>query len=251
MTAYYNEFDPKAAAWLRELIKQNLIAPGEVDGRSIEDVKPNDLKGYAQCHFFAGIGVWSYALRQSGWSDNTPVWTGSCPCQPFSAAGKGTGFADDRHLWPAFHHLIKECSPDVVFGEQVASKDGLAWLDLLCADLEAEGYSVGAVDTCAAGVGAPHVRQRLYWAADANSFRPQGCQLRLQEDKEWGVIAPSLLSARNEWDSLHNELPQSVVCPKNDGTSSIVGRLRGYGNALVAQQAQVFIEAYREVIAFS
>jgi DNA (cytosine-5)-methyltransferase 1 len=27
MTAYYNEFDQKAAAWLRELIKRGLIAP--------------------------------------------------------------------------------------------------------------------------------------------------------------------------------------------------------------------------------
>jgi len=163
MTAYYNEFDPKAAAWLRELIKQGHIADGVVDERSIEDVTPNDLKGFTQCHFFAGIGVWSYALRRAGWADDRPVWTGSCPCQPFSAAGKGTGFADERHLWPAFHHLISQCRPDTVLGEQVASKDGLNWLDLVCADLEAANYAAGAVDLCAAGVGAPHIRQRLWW----------------------------------------------------------------------------------------
>jgi len=163
MTAYYNEYDPKAAAWLRELIKQGHIADGIVDERSIEDVTPNDLNGFTQCHFFAGIGVWSYALRQSKWADDRPVWTGSCPCQPFSAAGKGAGFADERHLWPAFHHLISQCRPDIVFGEQVASKDGLGWLDLVCTDLEATGYASGAVDLCAAGVGAPHIRQRLWW----------------------------------------------------------------------------------------
>jgi len=163
MTAYYNEFDPKAAAWLRELITQGHIANGVVDERSIEDVTPNDLKGFTQCHFFAGIGVWSYALRRAGWADDRPVWTGSCPCQPFSAAGKGAGFADERHLWPAFHHLISQCRPDIVLGEQVASKDGLGWLDLVCADLEATGYASGAVDLCAAGVGAPHIRQRLWW----------------------------------------------------------------------------------------
>jgi len=56
MTAYYNEFDPKAAEWLRELIRAGLIAPGEVDERSIEDVTPADLAGFRQCHFFAGIG---------------------------------------------------------------------------------------------------------------------------------------------------------------------------------------------------
>ena len=33
--AYYNEFDPMAAAWLRELIKAGLIPDGEVDERSI------------------------------------------------------------------------------------------------------------------------------------------------------------------------------------------------------------------------
>src|SRR5271168_3827885 len=119
---YYNEIDPFAAQWLRNLISANLIGNGHVDERSIEDVKPSELSGYTQCHFFAGIGGWSYALRLAGWPDDRPVWTGSCPCQPFSAAGKGAGFADERHLWPAFFHLIRECRPGTVFGEQVASK---------------------------------------------------------------------------------------------------------------------------------
>ncbi|WP_266018588.1 DNA cytosine methyltransferase [Brucella intermedia] len=174
MSAYYNEFDPKAAAWLRELIKAGHIAPGDVDERSIVDIRPSDLIGYTQCHFFAGIGVWSYALRRAGWPDDRPVWTGSCPCQPFSAAGKGAGFTDERHLWPHFHWLIENCRPPVVFGEQVASKDGLGWLDLVQADLEGSGYASGAVDTCAAGFGAPHIRQRLYWVAHADDAGSQG-----------------------------------------------------------------------------
>lgn len=167
MTAYYNEIDPHAAQWLRNLIEAGHIAPGYVDERSIEDVYPSDLRGFTQCHFFAGIGVWSYALRQAGWSDDRPVWTGSCPCQPFSAAGKGTGFDDERHLWPAFHHLIKECKPAIVLGEQVASKDADPWIDLVHTDLEALGYAFGAVPFPSAGVGAPHIRDRLYWVADA------------------------------------------------------------------------------------
>lgn len=166
MTAYYNEFDPKAAAWLRELIAEGHIAPGDVDERSIEDVTPTDLLGYTQCHFFAGIGGWSYALRNAGWADSRPVWTGSCPCQPFSAAGKRGGTDDERHLWPAFYHLIEQCRPPVIFGEQVASKDGLGWFDLVSADLEGSGYACGAVDLCAAGVGAPHIRQRLWWVGE-------------------------------------------------------------------------------------
>ena len=167
MTAYYNEFDPKAAAWLRELIRRNLIAPGDVDERSILDVRPDDLTAYTQCHFFAGIGVWSYALRQAGWPDDRPVWTGSCPCQPFSAAGRRAGLADERHLWPAWFWLINQRKPCAVFGEQVASRDGYDWLDAVRDDMEGAGYSIGAVDLCAAGFGAPHIRQRLFFVADA------------------------------------------------------------------------------------
>lgn len=168
MTAYYNEIDSYAAQWLRNLIEAGHIAAGVVDERSIEDVTPGDLRGFTQCHFFAGIGVWSYALRQSGWSDDRPVWTGSCPCQPFSDAGKGAGLDDERHLWPHFHYLIEKLRPETVFGEQVASKDGLAWLDLVQADLEGTGYASAALDICAAGFGAPHIRQRLFWVAHAD-----------------------------------------------------------------------------------
>ncbi len=162
MTAWYNEIDPYAAAWLRNLIAAGEIAPGVVDERSIVDVRPSELVGYTQCHFFAGIGVWSLALRGAGWSDDRPVWTGSCPCQPFSAAGKGDGFADERHLWPAWDHLIEQCRPENVFGEQVASKDGLAWLDLVQADMEGADYALWPGDLCAAGFGSPHIRQRLW-----------------------------------------------------------------------------------------
>jgi DNA (cytosine-5)-methyltransferase 1 len=173
VSAYYNEHDPYAAAWLRELIAAKHICEGVVDERSIEDVTPDDLKGFTQCHFFAGIGVWSYALRSAGWPDDRPVWTGSCPCQPFSAAGKGDGFADERHLWPAFYHLIAQCRPAEILGEQVASKAVDPWIDLVHADLEALGYAFGCVPFPSAGVGAPHIRDRAYWVANADNSRLQ------------------------------------------------------------------------------
>ena len=174
MTAYYNENDPYAAEWLRNLIASKLIAPGIVDERSIVDVQPDDLKGYTQVHLFAGIGGWSYAARLAQWPDDKPLWTGSCPCQPFSAAGKQRGTADARHLWPEMHRLVAALQPPVVVGEQVASRAGLNWLDGVCSDLEAAGYATGAVDLCAASVGAPHIRQRLWWVAHSLSTGLEG-----------------------------------------------------------------------------
>src|SRR5580693_3622988 len=164
---WYNEIDPYAAQWLRNLIQKQLIPPGTVDERPIQDVKPADLVLFTQCHFFAGIGGWPLALCLANFPADRTVWTGSCPCQPFSAAGKSIGFADERHLWPFWFHLVEQCEPPIILGEQVASKPGLAWFDLVQADLESADYAVGSADLCAAGVGAPHIRQRLWFVADA------------------------------------------------------------------------------------
>jgi DNA (cytosine-5)-methyltransferase 1 len=173
VTAYYNEIDPAACAVLRQLIADGVIAPGDVDTRSIKEVSPDDLRGYTQCHFFAGGGLWSVAARMAGWPDDRPLWTGSCPCQPFSAAGKGLGTNDPRHLWPDFHRLIRACRPPVVMGEQVAGAAGYAWFDGVRADLESEGYTSRGVDIPACAVDAPHQRNRLYWIAvgDTDSTR--------------------------------------------------------------------------------
>ena len=222
MTAYYNEHDAHAAAWLRNLIAAGEIAPGDVDERDIQDVEPADLVGYTQCHFFAGIGGWSLALRLAGWPDDRPVWTGSCPCQPFSAAGARKGHADERHLWPDFLRLITACRPATIFGEQVASAEVLGtdleaafvdavsrgrhatanrlakrlvrskgfhfharWFDGIRTDLENIGYTGRANDLPAASVDAPHIRQRLWWVADAEyTKRRPKCEPG-QDELDW------------------------------------------------------------------
>lgn len=195
MSAYYNENDPVCVEVLRELMRRNVIVPGEVDGRSIKEVTANDLRGFTQCHFFAGAGLWSVAARLAGWPDDRALWTGSCPCQPFSQAGKGLGEADPRHLWPDFHRLIDACRPAVVMGEQVAGKAGRDWFHGVRSDLAGSGYEGRAVDIPACSVDAPHIRNRLYWIArsqgmaDTDGCGRDGRQEASQRGAERGTAA--------------------------------------------------------------
>lgn len=164
---YYNEWNAYRADWLRNLIRDGLIPDGEVDERGIEEIKAEDLEGFTQVHFFAGIGGWPEAFRLAGWFPDVPVWSGSCPCQPLSCAGKRKGETDSRHLWPVFYRLICKRRPPVVFGEQTASGDGPEWVAGVRLDLEAAGYRVGIANLPAACCGAPHPRSRLWWVAHA------------------------------------------------------------------------------------
>jgi len=209
---FYNEHDPFAAQWIRQLMADGHIPEGVVDERSIEDIVPAELAGFVQCHFFAGVTGWPLALKQAGWPEDRPVWTGSCPCQPFSSAGKGDGLADERHLWPQFHHLISQCRPGVVFGEQVASPDGLDWLDLVQSDLEGEDYAFGALDLCAAGFRAPHIRQRLFWVANSIQPRLEGQCRDGNERGEPGRIRPEASGSTSS-----RRQPCGLAHPHGDG----------------------------------
>lgn len=248
-TAYYNEFDAKTAAWLRELIKAGHIAPGDVDERSIKDVRPDDLKGYAQVHFFAGVSGWSLALRLAGISDDAPIWTGSPPCQPFSCAGKGEGVNDERHLWPDFFRLIDSRRPRFVAGEQVedAIEDG--WLDALCDDMEAIGYSVWPAVLPACCVGSPTIRNRLFWVADsAGKRRRLRKPLAAWRSEELGRSSKALcFESWPDGRGSSSALGVADVLSPSHGIPGRVGFMRGYGNAIVPQVAAEFIQAYCEV----
>lgn len=227
--AYYNEIDPYAAQWLRNLIAAGHIARGDVDERSIVDVHPDDLRGYTQCHFFAGIGGWSYALRLAGWPDDRPVWTGSCPCQPFSsAAGGATNRSeDDRHLWPIWARLIAAGKPRVVFGEQVAHAGD--WIDVVCDDMEAMGYEFGASVLPACSVGFDHARPRIYFAGYADVYGESG-------------LAGN--AGQAPWVPRHRGIASELAL--EDGLPRRMGAMRAYGNAIVPQVAAAFVTAAEE-----
>lgn len=213
---YYNDHDPGAVAWLEALAAAGEIPPGKVDSRSILDVRADDLSGFRRVHFFAGIGGWAEALRIARWPADLQVWTGSPPCQPFSVAGKGLSRDDPRHLAPHFAGVVGAGCPLVLFGEQVAGAEVLgpvsgpprreaagapawAWSDDLQDRLEAAGYAYGAADLCSAGVGAPHIRQRLFFGAVRRDALPW-LALRLADHygHRWGKAGGDLAAAGHD-----------------------------------------------------
>jgi DNA (cytosine-5)-methyltransferase 1 len=227
--ALYVEINPYCVEWLRNLIQSGFIADGDIADFSLAHIRPSDLRRYTQVHFCAGIGLWSYALRGAGWPDSRPCWTASLPCQPFSAAGKGDGFADERHLWPEFFHLVEQCRPEIILGEQVASKDGLTWLDLIQSNMEGAGYTFGSVDSCSAGFGAPHIRQRMYWMAHAEhaerwSQRSIDCEAHGRDgsgrrgDASWVAHA-------------HATVGRTDAAGRYDSHGNDAGRSQGAGNS--------------------
>jgi len=278
---YYNDNDPYVAQWLRNLIQAGHIPRGDVDERDIADVKSRDLRGYVQCHFFAGIAGWPLALRMAGWPSERSLWTGSCPCQPFSYVGSRSGEDDPRHLWPEWFRLIRQCRPATIFGEQVAAAIGQGWLDTVFADLEKQGYACGAAVLPACSVGAPHIRQRLWFVADAAGIRcnesarsgetSQGRQADTQSKvsrkhtqgfgrcsragKLDDAAGQQVGRAGQPWKNC-SWLPcadgkarpvEPDVFPLAHGVSARMGKLRAAGNAIVPQVAAQFVRAAMEI----
>jgi DNA (cytosine-5)-methyltransferase 1 len=273
--AYYNEIDPFCASWLRELIKAGLIADGDVDERSIEDVKPNELRGFRQHHFFAGCGGWPIALRLAGWPDEEPIITGSCPCEPFSCAGKGIGIEDKRHLWPAFRWIISQIRPSRIAGEQVAV-GAMEWMSGVQVDLEALNYEVETYDIPAYSVGAWHQRRRFFWVAYTDSTRwPRQRQAQSEKWRDYFISAWKSTEApytdskgwenfkrgkgpsesnwrekpvsRNVGCRLHQwEVEPDLVCVVH-GVSSNSRAVSAYGRAIVPQVAAEVIKAFMDI----
>lgn len=283
---YYNELDPFMAAWLRNLALAGFIPAGEIDDRSIDDVDPDDLRGFVHCHFFAGLGGWAYAAELAGWPLERPLWTGSCPCQPFSAAGRGAGEADARHKWPAFFRLIERRRPTVVVGEQVASPDGRAWFTGVRLDLEVISYAVRGAIIPACAVGAPHKRERLFFLADADgerreserlqprSWRPEQAEaqalragalvdpvrerLAVAEDgaQDMGEEQHAPVKRAGFWggaralecaDGKTRRIKPGLDLLVDGLPAGVAGPLSGFGNAIVPQVAAEVLAAWLEV----
>jgi DNA (cytosine-5)-methyltransferase 1 len=242
VTAYYNEIDPYAAQWLRNLIAAGHITPGDVDERSIVDVRAGDLQGYTQCHFFAGIGGWSYALQLAGWPAGRPVWTGSPPCQDASLAGaiwgvrKGlSGFRTS--LVRPWLDLIDQVLPGTIYFENVPGFE--KWAAEVEDRMAGTGYRLCKSKRSAADVGSPHLRRRMWIAAYRHSQGQQ--EPRPRQALEDMYRSPWRTPPGNVW----------IAAPGRaggfaDGFPARVAAIRAYGNAIVPQVAAEFIRASQE-----
>jgi DNA (cytosine-5)-methyltransferase 1 len=241
---YYNEIDKYCCDVIEECIRQGVLPQGEVDRRPIQEVEAGDLKGFDRCHFFAGLGLWELVLTNQNWCSNT--WTGSCPCQPFSGAGKKEGFNDERHLWPEWFRLVAKCKPKFIFGEQVAGQKGLSWFDLVSSDLEAEDYACGSLELCSAGLGAPHARHRLYWFASGPDDSEWDFFAR-EEPCDWRVEGVGWLHQPASWaSSWQGALARLRTL--DDGNPFVLPATDAIRNAISPSVAEEFVSIVKEVI---
>ena len=150
---------------------------------------------------------------------------GGFPCQPHSLAGKRKGAADDRDLWPEMRRVIDELRPTWVVAENVPGIRTTI-LDAVLSDLEALGYTAGAIAVPACALDAPHRRQRIWIVANTKGKRSVGrcagaeCSGWTRPDRE------------GRW------LPEPNVGRVADGVPMRVDRLRSLGNAVVPQVAE-------------
>jgi DNA (cytosine-5)-methyltransferase 1 len=145
------------------------------------------------------------------WNRRIDILTGGFPCQPYSNAGKRLGTDDERHLWPEMLRAIREIQPRWVVGENVFGlvnwNDGMVF-DEVQTDLESEGYEVQPYVLPAAGVGAPHKRDRVWFVAYSNGAKSKNDVRANNETKRtvrWGKKG-----------NVFGELPCDGVAPDTD-----------------------------------
>lgn len=238
LRAYYNEIDPFAVAALKRRIADGSLPPGDVDDRDIRSVQAADLRGYAQVHFFAGIGGFGLAARLAGWPDDRPLWTGGYPCQPFSVAGVRRGMSDDRYLWPECARLLGavEERPAWCLFENVDGHRDLG-LDRTLFDLEAMGYAGRPFWIPACAVGAPHDRMRVWIVAcnlaDGAGERQHGCEATARTP---GRTCPEDDGLVGTLADASGVLGRAVVGDEPDGdVSGGTGELADAGNGQLPQ----------------
>jgi DNA (cytosine-5)-methyltransferase 1 len=168
-------------------------------------------------------------IKHINWGDivQPDVICGGYPCQPFSVAGNRQGEDDPRHLWPWVREAISQLRPKYAILENVRGHVTLG-LSSVLGDLASIGYDAQWNIVSAASVGAPHQRERLFVIAYPSGQRLQGHLRAFQEAEKTNV------PTRGTWWST-----ESRVCGVAHGIPKRMDRLKGLGNAVVPQVAEI------------
>lgn len=182
------------------------------------------------------------------------IITGGYPCQPFSTAGKRKGADDPRHLWPEMFRVIKQARPAWVVCENVEGHIANG-LDLVCDDMEGEGYKVQPLVIPACAVESPHIRNRVWIIANASGNggeRVVGGGRQAQASNEGARGQPDgkplqtdPRSAKDGWRNGWGS--RSRVCRVGDGLHNRLDRNKALGNAIVPQVAYEILRCIRDV----
>lgn len=197
------------------------------------------------------------------------ILCGGFPCQDVSAAGKGAGLAGARSgLWREFARLARELAPRFVVVENVAS-GARRWLPFVRRDLHVLGYRTRAYALSAADVGAPHLRKRIFVVAYADrqgQLQPPWQGQERNGARDGGCDATDADGARLEERQFEQARPQRAASERGrvpasawassagvrrmaHGVPHRMERLRGLGNAVVPQCAEVIGRIVADLVA--
>lgn len=198
---------------------------------------------------------------RSGPRPHVDVVAGGYPCQPESVAGKRRGVDDQRWLWPEMARVVAAIRPRYVIGENVLGHRARG-LRFVIRDLERLGYTARAGTLAASEVGAPHRRRRIFIIADLADAHGEPGRSRRPGDPGQGAGGRDVgagggaghvadtdgpgrgpgrrqqhagqAAERTGWWATEPALGRVA-----HGVPGRVDRLRGLGNAVVPQVAEV------------